>query len=312
MSTSEMEDIKVLLLSSSNDKNKQGIELFERLYSTEKDFVELVSLLNDPSKIERITRFEEVVDFFERAGTYASHDWVFMKLVQYGICTNLQVLDLDSSPEKFSLVPFESLNNLVELDCGACELTCVPESITNLSRLQKLIVTENEITSLPNSITKLRSLKYLQAIWNQLTSLPENFGDLTNLEYLELYGNCLTSLPDSLQQLTQLECLSFGENKLTVLPNWIGNLHRLQKFYIPFNDLTCLPDVFHNLASLRKMSIEGTQITSLPDSFNNLVSLDFLNLNGTPFSNSGVDLWDDSYISNAFVIDDQTYCHDMD
>src|SRR6266576_1793114 len=61
-----------------------------------------------------------------------------------------------------------------------------------------------KLTELPESLGQLTQLQKLDVSGNRLTALPESLCQLTQLHRLSLDGNQLTALPDSLCQLTQL------------------------------------------------------------------------------------------------------------
>ena len=91
MSKSDIENIKTLLLNPSIDENRKGIELFETLYATEEGFLSLLLRFGDTFKVDEITDLRKVIEFFKGKGTYASHDWFFMKLVQYGTSSSMLI-----------------------------------------------------------------------------------------------------------------------------------------------------------------------------------------------------------------------------
>ena len=94
-------------------------------------------------------------------------------------------------------------------------LTSLPESIGQLSNLQKLSLFNNNLSNIPDSIGNLSQLKVLNLSYNNLTSLPESIGQLSNLKVLYLHGNSLTNIPDSIGNLSQLNYLYLDNNNLS-------------------------------------------------------------------------------------------------
>ena len=74
--------------------------------------------------------------------------------------------------------------NETELDLYKTKLTCIPDSIGQLTQLQHLNVSENQLTCLPDSIGQLTQLQSLDLSENQLTCLPDSIGQLTQLRNL--------------------------------------------------------------------------------------------------------------------------------
>ena len=104
------------------------------------------------------------------------------------------------------------LSNLKELDLNDNQLTSIPESIGNLTKLERLYLQNNQLTSL-EGIENLTNLKVLKLSNNELTSL-EGIKNLTNLEVLKLSNNKLTSLK-GIENLTNLEVLGLQNNPIS-------------------------------------------------------------------------------------------------
>lgn len=82
------------------------------------------------------------------------------------------------------------------------QLSCVPDSLTELVNLQDLNLSGNQLVQLPDGIGALTALTMLSLHGNQLTVLPAHgWQQLGELKEVTLQGNCLTAVPDSLAQL---------------------------------------------------------------------------------------------------------------
>src|SRR5438045_3508355 len=64
-----------------------------------------------------------------------------------------------------------------------------------------------KLTELPESLSELTQLRSLNLSNNQLAALPESLDQLTQLESLNLSINKLTEIPEWLGRLTQLQSL---------------------------------------------------------------------------------------------------------
>ena len=96
-------------------------------------------------------------------------------------------------------------------------MATLPDSLGQLSRLQKLYVHGNQVATLPDSFGQLSRL-HTHLRGNQLATLPDSFGQLSSLQRLSLYGNQLARLPDSLIKLRSLELLLLHDNPALKLP----------------------------------------------------------------------------------------------
>ena len=92
-----------------------------------------------------------------------------------------------------------------ELTLTGCDLSALPETIGLLTKLEKLVVSENKLTELPAAIKGCVSLTSIDANDNQLKTLPAELGELTELTQLLLYKNQLTAVPETLGKLAKLD-----------------------------------------------------------------------------------------------------------
>lgn len=147
---------------------------------------------------------------------------------------------------------------------------------------------ESALTELPESLSQLTQLQKLSLSNNQLTTLPEWLDQLTQLQILALSNNQLTTLPEWLGQLTQLQVLSIWNNQLTSLPEWIGKLSFLILIDAAGNQLAYLPDSIGNLTQLTELilgdSTGGNNLTDLPLSLARLDHLKGLGLDQNPLN----------------------------
>ncbi len=170
-----------------------------------------------------------------------------------------------------------------EYGLKATRPTELPESLSLLTQLQSLNLSNNQFTTLPSWIGELTQLQALNLSSSHLMALPEWLGRLTQLQSLNLSGNQLTALPDWLAQLTPLQSLTLSSNQLKTLPKALGGLTSLQILDLSGNQLTTLPDDLGILTSLKTLDVSGNQLTTLPNDLGNLTSLQSLYLSRNRF-----------------------------
>ncbi|PZU98601.1 MAG: protein kinase [Leptolyngbya sp.] len=93
----------------------------------------------------------------------------------------------------------------------ANQITTVPAGALPLAT-RWLILTDNCIESLPESIGQLTSLQKLMLAGNQLRALPESVANCQNLELVRLAANQLEDLPSQLLALPRLSWLAYAGN----------------------------------------------------------------------------------------------------
>ncbi|XP_060195669.1 putative disease resistance RPP13-like protein 1 [Lycium barbarum] len=133
--------------------------------------------------------------------------------------TILRVLDLKSGG--ITVLPYEVgfLRYLRYLNVSNNSICCLPQSITELSRLQTLVLKNCPLlTSLLENFSNLTSLRHLEFdIKEQLERMPIRFGNLVNLQSLDAFivesGDGYT-----IQELKDMTCLQ-GSVCITKLEN---------------------------------------------------------------------------------------------
>jgi len=93
------------------------------------------------------------------------------------------------------------------------KLTQVDEKVLPV-RTRWLILTDNKINHLPNSMGDLTCLQKFAFAGNQLQNLPDSMEKCKNIELMRLSANQLTILPDWLFRLPKLAWLAFSGNNL--------------------------------------------------------------------------------------------------
>ncbi len=149
----------------------------------------------------------------------------------------------------------------------------IPESIGDLTGLEKLHLESNSITSIPDNIGDLTALTEFWIGWNPITNIPESIGDLSNLEQLHIGFTDLGTLPETFGNLTNLTWLAAGDAGLNSLPESFGNLVSLESCFLWQNNLTELPENFGDCISMKYLHIYENQLTELPESFGNMTNL---------------------------------------
>ena len=209
-----------------------------------------------------------------------------------GLMTGLKTLDVSGAVLKRSrltTIP-ESIGNLSclqRLDLSSTQITTLPESIGNLSNLQSLYLSYTKISTLPESIGNLSSLKDLDLSDMQISTLPESIGNLSSLEYLDLSYTQISTLPESIGNLSILQDLDLSYTQISTLPESIGNLLSLQSMNLRNSQIKALPEVAGDLSTLQFLVLENLTLFELPESLLKL-NLEYKNTQYDLFIEPGV------------------------
>ena len=132
--------------------------------------------------------------------------------------SNLRVLFC--SENRFTQLP-EVLSSCVHLEMVGFKANHIrevaPAAIS--PGLRWLILTDNQVSALPASISNCTRLQKLMLAGNQLADLPEEMRGCVGLELLRISANRFQALPQWLLQLPRLTWLAFGGNPLSAVPH---------------------------------------------------------------------------------------------
>ncbi len=88
----------------------------------------------------------------------------------------------------------------------------IPSSLSLLTYLKELDLSQNNLTDLPESLKALKSLKYLDLSHNRLKSIPKFLFFLEDLRYLDLSHNKIRMKPISFQSLGNVKEIKIEGN----------------------------------------------------------------------------------------------------
>ncbi|KAL6516211.1 hypothetical protein OROGR_019516 [Orobanche gracilis] len=183
---------------------------------------------------------------------------------------------------------FQGLRSLHSLNlcCNEFSSPLTPESLSNLTSLQNLDLSQNFfIGHFPFGLGLSSGLISLNASGNNFSGyLPEDFGDLTLLESLDLRGNFFEGrIPKSFRSLRSLRYLGLSGNNLTGrIPAEVGELSSLETIILGYNEFEGgIPKEIGNLTNLRYLDLSIANIGgSIPAELGKLKQLETIFLYG--------------------------------
>ncbi|XP_020685633.1 LRR repeats and ubiquitin-like domain-containing protein At2g30105 isoform X2 [Dendrobium catenatum] len=132
---------------------------------------------------------------------------------------NLYLNDNHLCDEKFSWDGLSQLKSLTVLSLNTNRLTTLSPSLGELTSLSELDISMNKITCLPDELGCLNRLQILKARSNRISSVPASIGNCSLLNEVDLSANILTELPETFGQLRNLKVLHLRLNNLKTLPS---------------------------------------------------------------------------------------------
>ncbi|MEN8907179.1 MAG: COR domain-containing protein, partial [Clostridiales bacterium] len=171
-----------------------------------------------------------------------------------------------------------NLTNLQSLSLSNTQIKEFPVSITNLTNLQSLNLWDTQIKEIPDCITNLTNLQSLSLNSTQIKEIPDCITNLTNLQSLFLMNTQIKEIPDCITNLTNLQSLHLRNTQIEEIPVSITNLTNLQSLSLSNTQIKEIPVSITNLTNLQSLDLSESQIKEIPDSIINLTNLQSLDL----------------------------------
>lgn len=178
---------------------------------------------------------------------------------------------------------FKLMPNLEILDLQALNLSRVPD-LSELSKLQELVLRDNQISTLPLDTFKFTpKLFHLDLSLNNITDLPENVFPVS-LVHLNMARNYI----------------------MTISPKTFSNLQHLQVVVLHQNPLTDMSiDAFSAIKSLRYLQMDSTRFIKFPkfQKLPNLleISISYREIRNEPYPNDSNSSGSREPMKNEFV-----------
>lgn len=145
---------------------------------------------------------------------------------------------LNISGNRFTSLPFEALNNVVEINASKNKLTgTLMKSGEIFEHLQILDISSNALEAISSGMeTSTRNLVTLAADGNALSSLPD-VSSMHKLATLTASGNKLTEFPAGMHLLVGIKNVDLGNNHIKTIPEAIGQMNSLSTLNLAGNPL---------------------------------------------------------------------------
>ncbi|PPD68198.1 hypothetical protein GOBAR_DD34925 [Gossypium barbadense] len=157
-------------------------------------------------------------------------------------CENLLILLLQNNKSlgRISESFFQNMHSLSILDLSYTNIQQLPNSVSNLEKLNALVLRGCEMLRYLPSLEKLKALRKLDLHDTSIEKVPEGLEMLVNLTYLDLATKSLKELPIAiLPQLSCLQCLILYVESYTVKMDGLeaAGLRKLEIFEGRFSEL---------------------------------------------------------------------------
>jgi len=158
------------------------------------------------------------------------------------------------------------LRHLREANFAYNDLLVIPQELTTLPYLRKLILAGNKLRFIP-PLSGCPLLEVLDCHSNEIAAFPADIGHLNFLQTIDMEKNKIVVIPDEICQLKRLQFLNLNRNNVKLVPPQIGNVSTLVYLKLAFNPIVNLPAHIYiqgtqaSLAYLREYIPEAAHIT---------------------------------------------------
>ncbi|KAK4484211.1 hypothetical protein RD792_011433 [Penstemon davidsonii] len=201
-----------------------------------------------------------------------------------------------SIPEQDFLTPLTKCNmsscNLLWLGLGGNFLNgVIPESLGNLTSLQRLEINNNKLQgSIPLNFCDLKNLYYLSLFGNKLYGqLPSCLGDLISLREIYLEDNAFNSIPTNFWSNELIQKIDLDNNLFDgPMPPEIGNMKSAMEISLSKNQFSGgIPSSIEQLQFLTYLDLSNNKLDGqITQSFDSLKELEHLDISHNNISGS--------------------------
>ncbi len=187
------------------------------------------------------------------------------------------------------------LSKIERLDLTNGQLMVLPPEISMLSNLKELILSHNEFNVFPKGLSQLPNLEVLDLSHNKIkmeyrpVPSPEKYPEirqLKTLKKLNLSHNKIWIITPELFSLNALEELDLSHNLVSDIEREIIDLDNLKKLNLSHNGINrIIPELF-SLNALEEIDLSYNTITSTPDEIPQSKQLKSINLRNTKIENA--------------------------
>jgi Leucine-rich repeat (LRR) protein len=129
---------------------------------------------------------------------------------------SLELLAINKNEsDTFKIDEAMKIRSLRNLEIGSSNVYTFPESISDMSNLEKFVCLDCKISKIPQNIGLNQKLKVLDLSYNQISEIPESVFMMKNLKYLGLRDNKIKELSEKFYYLKNLEILDLRGNPVS-------------------------------------------------------------------------------------------------
>ena len=146
--------------------------------------------------------------------------------------------------------------------CVFISIDGLPEEISQLKKLETLILSNNVLSTFPDSFVNLKTLQTVNVSHNNLTEFPICFCQLIRVDFVDLSDNKITSIPNGIDVISAVE-INLNRNQISIIPESVSKCRRLKVLRLEENciELMGVPPPVLKDSSISLLCLEGNPVT---------------------------------------------------
>ena len=170
-------------------------------------------------------------------------------------------------------------DTLTHLHVNKCRLTEFPATITTLTNLRVLNISENPISKFPDQ-EQLRHLNKLEELYAHDCNILQwsQLGVLNQLRILHLSKNQIEGVPTEVKSLRNMRELKLNHNRIAHVPEHMTRMSMLERLDLSHNVIEDIDEEICQFTRLRALNLCNNSIEYLPATMKMLRQLETLDI----------------------------------
>ncbi|UJR08719.1 hypothetical protein I4U23_012976 [Adineta vaga] len=253
--------------------------------STNNQYIYEIRIANQNCIPSIIFCFKHLKNLYLQNTTFCDSKQPFTFHIEYlpSSLVHLQIVDMNFKHLSKEINKFKHLKTL---EFSHVPLTTLPITITDLSSLFLLSVSNSSLQSLPKHFHNIRSLTELTLHDNRYLRSIESIDRNPSLELLHIKNCPINRLPLYLPKLYHLDISRTNLTNLSGIETLGQETTKSKTFQLDENLIRSIPPSIGLITNLSRLQLRSNQLDDIPEALYDIKTLKYINLKKNKFSST--------------------------